>query len=201
MGGFMTIVIDGSGTITGAATLATTIASPTLTTPIVTTTIGVGGATPSASGSGITFPATQSDSSNANTLDDYEEGSWTPAIAFGGSSTGVTYETYSGARYTKVGNRVFLTASIFLTSKGSQTGSASITGSPFTEGSGNAGKTSISLDIANISFTNQITGIVGASNSSIFLAQVTTAGVRSDITNTNFANNSVICFNTHFQIN
>jgi hypothetical protein len=38
------------------------------------TTIGVGGATPSASGSGISFPATQSASSDANTLDDYEEG-------------------------------------------------------------------------------------------------------------------------------
>ena len=165
------------------------------------TTIGVGGATPSTSGSGISFPATQSSSSDANTLDDYEEGSWTPAIAFGGSSTGVTYQTYSGGRYTKVGNRVFLTGSIFLTSKGSQTGSASITGCPFTEGSGNPGKTSISLDISDISFLNQITGIVGASNSSIFLAQVTNAGTRSDITNTNFSNSSVICFNTHFQIN
>jgi hypothetical protein len=41
------------------------------------TTIGVGDATPSASGSGITFPATQSASTNANTLDDYEEGTWT----------------------------------------------------------------------------------------------------------------------------
>ena len=37
------------------------------------TTIGVGGATPAASGSGISFPATQSASSDANTLDDYEE--------------------------------------------------------------------------------------------------------------------------------
>ena len=36
----------------------------------VTGVIGVGGATPSTSGSGITFPATQSASSNANTLDD-----------------------------------------------------------------------------------------------------------------------------------
>ena len=37
------------------------------------TTIGVGAATPSASGAGITFPATQSASSDANTLDDYDE--------------------------------------------------------------------------------------------------------------------------------
>jgi hypothetical protein len=49
------------------------------------TTIGVGGATPSASGSGISFPATQSASSDANTLDDYEEGTFTPTII--GAST------------------------------------------------------------------------------------------------------------------
>jgi hypothetical protein len=48
------------------------------------TTIGVGGATPSASGSGISFPATQSASSDANTLDDYEEGTWTPTTSTAG---------------------------------------------------------------------------------------------------------------------
>ncbi|NBX50266.1 hypothetical protein EBT25_10065 [bacterium] len=182
-----------SATGTGSVALASL--------PTFSTTIGVGGATASASGSGISFPATQSASSDANTLDDYEEGTWTPAIAFGGSSTGVTYQAYSGARYTKIGNRVFLTGSIFLTSKGSQTGSATITGLPFAEGSGNPGKTSTSIDISDISFINQIFGVVGASSSSIFLSQVTTAGTRSDITNTNFANSSVISFNTHYQIN
>jgi hypothetical protein len=47
------------------------------------TTIGVGDATPSASGAGITFPADQTiigASSDANTLDDYEEGTWTGTI-------------------------------------------------------------------------------------------------------------------------
>ena len=39
-------------------------------------TIGVGNATPAASGAGISFPATASASSDANTLDDYEEGTW-----------------------------------------------------------------------------------------------------------------------------
>lgn len=38
---------------------------------------GVGNASPAASGAGITFPAAQSDSSDVNTLDDYEEGAWT----------------------------------------------------------------------------------------------------------------------------
>ena len=48
----------------------------------VTGAIGVGGATPTSNGSGITFPATQSASTNANTLDDYEEGTWTPVLTF-----------------------------------------------------------------------------------------------------------------------
>jgi hypothetical protein len=38
--------------------------------------IGLGGATPTTSGTGITFPATASASTNANTLDDYEEGNF-----------------------------------------------------------------------------------------------------------------------------
>jgi hypothetical protein len=109
MGGFMTIVIDGSGTITGAATLATTVTSPTLTTPTVTTTIGVGGATPSASGSGVTFPATQSASTNANTLDDYEEGTWTPTQGGGLTVVG----TFSSAgTYTKIGRQVVVTGRV-----------------------------------------------------------------------------------------
>lgn len=78
--------------------------SQTLTTPIIATTMGVGGATPSGSGSGITFPATQSASTDANTLDDYEEGTWTPGIVFGG----LTPSAASG-RYIKVGSLVTAT--------------------------------------------------------------------------------------------
>ena len=64
--------------------------------------ISVGDATPSTSGAGITFPATQSASSNANTLDDYEEGTWTPTDLSGAS---LSFTTTLG-RYTKVGNQV-----------------------------------------------------------------------------------------------
>jgi hypothetical protein len=81
--------------------------STTLTTPIVATTMGVGGATPAASGSGITFPATQSASTDANTLDDYEEGTWTPTIV-GSTTAGTASYTTAQGYYTKIGNRVFL---------------------------------------------------------------------------------------------
>jgi hypothetical protein len=94
------------------------------------TTIGVGGATPSTSGSGITFPATQSPSTNANTLDDYEEGTYTPLMTFGGASVGQTVQGATGW-YTKVGRLVNFHHYLSLTNKGTSTGTAVITGLPF----------------------------------------------------------------------
>jgi hypothetical protein len=88
------------------------------------------GTSPSNSGTGITFPSGQNASSNANTLDDYEEGVWTPTLAFGGNSVGITYNPRNGT-YTKVGNLVTATCVLNLSSKGSSTGLATITGFPF----------------------------------------------------------------------
>lgn len=84
-----------------------------ITTPTesVATTIGVGGATPSASGAGITFPATQSVSSDANTLDDYEEGTFTPRI-YGSSTAGTQAQIIRTGSYTKVGRFVFMYISL-----------------------------------------------------------------------------------------
>ena len=67
----------------------------------------------------------------ANALDDYEEGNWTPVLDFGGGSTGITYGTQS-ARYTKIGRMVYFSFRIYLTSKGSSTGHAHVSGFPFT---------------------------------------------------------------------
>jgi hypothetical protein len=67
--------------------------------------ISVGGATPTTSGTGITFPATQSASSDANTLDDYEEGTWTPTQ---GSGLTVVGAFSSSGVYTKIGKIVYI---------------------------------------------------------------------------------------------
>ena len=122
----MTMVLNGtSGVTTNSGTL------------ISATTIGVGGTTPSASGAGITFPAAQSASSDANTLDDYEEGTWSPGIAFNGTSVGVAY---SGAgqvgTYVKIGKQVTVSCYMLLTNKGSSTGTVTIGGLPFANSSG-----------------------------------------------------------------
>jgi hypothetical protein len=63
-----------------------------------------GGST-SANGIGIAFPATQSASSDANTLDDYEEGTWTPNQGAGLTVVGAFS---SSGTYTKVGRMVYV---------------------------------------------------------------------------------------------
>jgi hypothetical protein len=55
---------------------------------------------------GISFPATQSAQSDANTLDDYEEGTWTPVLSGSVSNPTVSYSAQDG-KYTKIGNVVY----------------------------------------------------------------------------------------------
>ena len=71
------------------------------------------GGTTTADGIGITFPASQSASSNANTLDDYEEGTWTPSIElFSGSPS---YPGVRQGKYTKIGNVVHVWCDVAFT--------------------------------------------------------------------------------------
>jgi hypothetical protein len=121
-----TTALVSTGDTTGALVLQTngTTTAATFNANQTTTfisTISVGNATPSTSGSGITFPATQSASSDANTLDDYEEGTYTPTIANAVNTTSLSV-TY--AKYTKIGREVLVEASI----AGTVTSSASATG-------------------------------------------------------------------------
>jgi hypothetical protein len=81
---------------------------------------------------GIAFPATQVASSNVNTLDDYEEGTWTPTLA--GSTTAGTYEAANFAGfYVKIGRQVTINAIVQLASSitGGGSGDAIIGGLPF----------------------------------------------------------------------
>src|SRR3990167_11044788 len=63
----------------------------------------------------VGFPAAQAASATANDLDDYEEGTWTPGISFGGAAVGVAYDNQFGY-YTKIGNMVHAVGLVALTS-------------------------------------------------------------------------------------
>ena len=89
--------------------------------------LGIGAAVPS-SGIGITFPATQSTSSDGNTLDDYEEGTFTPTL------TNITATGYTvTGKYVKIGRWVY--AQVFFSGGSnfvSTANSSTIGGLPFT---------------------------------------------------------------------
>jgi hypothetical protein len=78
---------------------------------------------------GITFPATQVAVSNANTLDDYEEGQFTPVVEGGTTPGTATYSAVNG-RYTKTGNIVNFRIDLIWTGH-TGTGQITITGLPF----------------------------------------------------------------------
>jgi hypothetical protein len=134
------------------------------------TTIGVGGATPSTSGSGITFPATQSASTDVNTLDDYEEGTWTPSL--GGTTT---YASRTGD-YVKIGRLVFVSMNIQVTAIG--TGSTTvITGLPFTpSGSGQTMGLSVGIYQALASNVVSVQPYIASGTSSITMYSALAAG-------------------------
>ena len=110
------------GTELGAEFDAIAVAVATkanLATPAFTTGIGVG-ATAAGAG-GIAFPATAVAVADVNTLDDYEEGTFTPAISAGAGS--ITASSATGS-YTKIGNRVFYEVVLTITTNG--TGASSL---------------------------------------------------------------------------
>ena len=136
----MSIVLDGTnGVTTNSGTL------------ISASTIGVGGTTPSTSGAGISFPAAQSASTDANTLDDYEEGTWTPTLnSFSG--TGLT----ATGQYTKIGRVVMLTFQVSASGSNLATtlGSSYVSNLPFTGAQSNAGGASWASSNTGVSYGN-----------------------------------------------
>jgi hypothetical protein len=93
--------------------------------------IGIGGTTPS-SGTGVTFPATQNASSDANTLDDYEEGTFTPTLSSSGSLASFTYVTQN-ANYVKIGRTVYFCLELQISSlAGGSSGDLRVSNLPFT---------------------------------------------------------------------
>ena len=89
--------------------------------------VSLNGAVPQ-TGTGITFPATQLASSNANTLDDYEEGAITGLTD--GSGAGLSI-TFNNAKYTKIGRLVYVSVDTIVYPSTSSTASAVIAGLPF----------------------------------------------------------------------
>jgi hypothetical protein len=125
-------------------------------------------------GTGISFPATQSASTDANTLDDYEEGTYTPTVV-GSVTTGTgTYSIQAGS-YTKIGNRVDFTT-VLSWSAHTGTGNLIISGLPFTQ----SGTYRFSYSIVGeiLTYVGQLVALNNGTDTSIALfSQVSATGL------------------------
>lgn len=80
---------------------------------------------------GVQFPASQVSSADVNNLDDYEEGTWTPALSAESGQVGsFTYSTQTG-QYTKIGRLVSCQFYLTWTAKPSAGTVVRIGGLPF----------------------------------------------------------------------
>ena len=147
-----------------------------------------------ASAGQIKFPASQNASANANTLDDYEEGTWTPVITF--ATPGNLNVVYSGqtGTYTKIGRLVSLYFNVSTSTFTHTTASGvlQITGAPFTavNNDGFSGGQWSGLTKANYT---DVAFFVGAGTSTVLanisgsgqaLANVTTADLPTGVNKT-----------------
>jgi hypothetical protein len=127
--------------------------------------------------SGITFPATQVASSDANTLDDYEEGTWTGTLK--GGTTDPTIPVTATGQYTKIGNQVFARIIFSNVTTTGASGSISITGLPFANGS-NRTIGSCLLDLIG-TFTGSPVCWVGGTGTTINFQSSNSNGAASDV--------------------
>jgi len=135
------------------------------------------GGTTTANGVGIAFPATQSASTDPNTLDDYEEGTWTPNVQ--NTSSTSTWSTKTG-RYTKIGRFVYCSFVCDSGNTGTAGSALVVSGLPFTYGGTSNVPTLTGFTANGLASTEYITSRTqnGSTSFSITTIQGTTLTVQ-----------------------
>lgn len=151
---------------------------------------------------GIDFSANSSAAGmTSELLNDYETGTWTPVITFGGASVGVTYDAaLTVGYYTKVGNIVHVSGLLVLSSNGSSTGDACIGGLPFTINNNSAANGSPTFRCAYVTFANQLVSLGLAGTTTMALEEVTEAGVLTKLNHTDVADNASIVWSFTYRV-
>jgi len=195
----------GSGTVTipttdinGGAIDGTAIGGSTAAAGAFTTLSASG--TISANGGQIAFPATQNASANANTFDDYEEG--TTAVTLSANSGTITIDTsYDTLSHTKIGNRVFVEGELRVSSVSSPTGVLFVNGLPYTAASTSEGANlaGFSVEYYGINAaTLGLYGLVGNGGTTISVYERDTTGTGVAAAD-NIIAGSRLYFNFHYR--
>ena len=113
---------------------------------------------------------------SANKLDDYEEGTWTPVLADAISGGNTSSSSFTG-QYTKIGNLVHISVSMFnINTTGMTAGNVMyIRGLPFTAIAGHNSQGSCTLD--RINFTGFVSAQIAAGQSYMFLNDMVDSGL------------------------
>jgi hypothetical protein len=141
---------------------------------IIRDTIFGGGFDLELKGGTIKFPPIANPDADANTLDDYEEGTFTPTIIGTGSAGSGTYSVQVG-RYTKIGDRVCFEIEL-VWSAHTGTANMKVSGLPFTNGNR---KSTVSLSYSTLTFAAALHGYVEASAATIALFTSATTGAQA----------------------
>lgn len=159
------------------------------------------GATIQAAGSqqGLKLPATPGNA-DAQTLDCYQELTWTPELRFGGATTGITYTVRQGY-YTRVGNLVTVQCYFVLSSKGTATGVATIEGLPATVSASTGAFSGAAIGwIQNITYTSFPAFHANVGTTSIILWNPASGGAGAQLTDAQFAATSGVIFTMTYRV-
>jgi hypothetical protein len=143
--------------------------------------------------SNLKFTSGGTASADANTLDAYVEGTFSPAptLTFGGGATGMTFLSRGGV-YTKIGNMVFFTISIWLTAKGSSAGNILISGLPFTASNTMNFPVAMAADALTSGVGDSFLSASVQANTSTIIVYKYSAGAQVRLTDADFTDNSVL---------
>lgn len=129
---------------------------------------------------------------NTTTQSDLDFNTFTPVLNFGGATTGITYTNQNGW-YQRKDSMCSFSIYINLSSKGSATGNATITGLPFTSSANN--NMEIPMVTSNVTQAGAAYGDAdlqpGTSSLTLFGSNLT-GPFFANLTNAHFANNSVL---------
>lgn len=123
-----------------------------------------------------------------------ESGVWTPVLTFGGAGTGITYSLQSGT-YSRFGKTVTLEMRLVLTSKGTATGAAEISGLPYSANLFPPGL----LDFGAGGVSLGSTPYCAAAGPNLFPLHIV-SGVRTQLSNANFSGTDDVRLAMTFQI-
>lgn len=101
---------------------------------------------------GLIYPASQGADSDANVMDDYEEGTWTPTYEGTSGTAGSQASSEAVGHYVKIGRLVSANFKYTLTNKGSWSASVRFQGLPYNKKNDTEQVSAGSINVHNVNY-------------------------------------------------